>query len=89
MGVDDAMDAAKDDDDDGQSGTRPPTLDPSLIPSLHRIAFAVLCCVADEADVWLAVSPPISPSFPDTALTMTEKPFGHTFMTGHVGRCGC
>ena len=68
-GVDDAMDAAKDDDDDGQSGTRPPCIPPS-----QRIAFAVLCCVAsegrsvggrgDEADVCLVVrSPsPVSPS---------------------------
>ena len=46
MGVDDAMDAAKDDDDDGQSGTRPHSLDPSLIPSSlasHRIRRFVLC----------------------------------------------
>ena len=30
VGVDDAMDAAKDDDDDGQSGTRPPSTPPSI-----------------------------------------------------------
>ena len=71
------MDAAKDDDDDGQSGTRPPSTSPSLSCIASHSPFCVVWLTKQMSGWHGSLLPPFPhlPIFPDTALATTEKPF--------------